>query len=74
MVASVEEGSSDPINFRYQVAPKPRVSVFTPKSLPDGTDVTVPMRATWLGAVARTSLTKLPKSMMGAILWEALFT
>ena len=57
-------------NFRYEVKPKARVSVFTPKGIPSGTDM-MGMRPTLLGAVFSEKLTAAPKSSMGSILWEA---
>lgn len=60
-------------NFRYNVNPKARVSTFESKAVPAGTDW-LNMRSTWFGAAARGHYTSLPKSHMGAILWEVFRT
>lgn len=55
------------LNFRYDVKPKTRVSVFEPNRA-DGDPMN--MRGTVIGGLAKESLNRLPKSPMASVLWE----
>lgn len=66
----VKAGSGEAINFRYEITPKSKISTLTPNAVPTGTDM-MAIRPTWLGALFRTELTKLPRSDVGRMVWEA---
>ena len=62
---NLQDGS--PLNFRYTVKPKTRVSAFEPNRA-DGDPLN--MRGTVLGGLMKDQLNKLPTSVMGSVLWE----
>ena len=65
-----QAGTGDAVNFRFTVNPKNKVSVFSPNDFPANTDKQA-LRATWMGALFKNQLDKIPQSDMGSVLWEA---
>ena len=70
LVACMQEGSGNPVAFRYTVAPKSRVNVLEPKAL--GEDVNrTHMRYSMLGNAMSGNLKHLLGWDLLRVLWEA---
>lgn len=65
-----QEKDGNPLNFRYTIKPKSKVSAFEPKEVPADVDV-AKMRSTMLGGVMRGKLGQLPSTRWSSVKWEA---
>ena len=60
-----------PLAFRYDIKPNPRINVFVPKALTTSFEM-MDMRATMFGSAALGHFNSLPRSADAGIYWEAL--
>ena len=65
----MQEADGVPLNFRYHVKQKTKVSIFEAKDAPANSEP-MSMRATLMGSMLKGHFTKLPKSAISATVWE----
>ena len=63
------EANGEAKRFRYNVAPRSKVCVLTPKQLDEGLD-RMSVRATMIGAAFHGQYNKLPKTDLARVCWE----
>ena len=66
--ALIQEGSTEPLHFRYSVTAKTTLTVLTPKKLEDIDKTAV--RGTMIGACFHGQYDKVPRTDIGRVVWE----